>query len=43
LFASVSTPRSVFDRIIERYFDGKPDARTIALISKSSENVERGR
>jgi uncharacterized protein (DUF1810 family) len=35
LFASVSTPGSIFDRIIERYFDGEPDDRTTALISKS--------
>jgi uncharacterized protein (DUF1810 family) len=43
LFASVSTPGSVFDQIIERYFDGEPDARTTALISKSGGSVERGR
>jgi len=43
LFASVSTPGSVFDRIIERYFDGEPDDRTMALISKSGGSVERGR
>jgi uncharacterized protein (DUF1810 family) len=43
LFASVSTPGSVFDRILGRYFDGEPDARTIALISTARENVERGR
>ena len=43
LFASVSTPGSIFDRIIERYFDGEPDDRTTALISKSGGSVERGR
>ena len=43
LFASVSTPGSVFDRIIEHYFDGEPDDRTTALISKSGGSVERGR
>lgn len=32
LFASVSPADSVFHRIIDKYFDGTPDARTLGLI-----------
>jgi uncharacterized protein (DUF1810 family) len=32
LFASVSPTGSVFHHIIDKYFDGKPDARTVELI-----------
>ena len=32
LFAAVSTPGSVFDRLIEKFFQGEPDARTLQLI-----------
>jgi uncharacterized protein (DUF1810 family) len=32
LFASVSPPGSTFDRIIEKYFQGEPDDRTLRLI-----------
>jgi len=35
LFASVSPPRSVFHQIIEKYFDGKRDERTIELMGPS--------
>ena len=33
LFSRVAEPGSVFHRIIERYFDGKPDGRTLQLMS----------
>ena len=33
LFASVTeVPDSVFDRILEKYFEGEPDERTLALL-----------
>ena len=35
LFASVSPPHSVFHRIIDRYFQGRPDERTLGLIAGS--------
>jgi uncharacterized protein (DUF1810 family) len=35
LFASVSPPGSVFHRLIDKYFDGQPDTRTIRLIAES--------
>lgn len=33
LFASVSPADSVFHRLIEKYFEGEPDARTLRLIA----------
>jgi uncharacterized protein (DUF1810 family) len=33
LFASVSPAGSVFHRLLERYFKGEPDARTLALLA----------
>jgi len=33
LFASVSEPGSVFHRVLDKYFGGLPDARTVSLIS----------
>jgi uncharacterized protein (DUF1810 family) len=33
LFAGVSPADSVFHRLIEKYFDGEPDARTLRLIA----------
>jgi uncharacterized protein (DUF1810 family) len=33
LFASVSTADSVFHRLMEKYFDGEADARTLRLIA----------
>jgi uncharacterized protein (DUF1810 family) len=36
LFAAVSAGGSVFDRIIDKYFDGNGDERTIALLEASS-------
>lgn len=35
LFASVSPDESVFHRIIEKYFGGRPDQRTIELMSRA--------
>jgi uncharacterized protein (DUF1810 family) len=32
LFAAFSTPGSIFDRLIEKYFQGEPDERTRELI-----------
>jgi uncharacterized protein (DUF1810 family) len=32
LFASVSEPGSVFERVLGRFFDGAPDERTEALL-----------
>ena len=32
LFARVSPPGSVFHRLLDRYFDGRPDERTLQLI-----------
>ena len=34
LFASVSSEDSVFNQLINKYFDGKPDDRTLQLIAK---------
>ena len=33
LFASVSGPGSVFERLLERYFDGKRDPQTLKLVT----------
>jgi uncharacterized protein (DUF1810 family) len=33
LFSRVAEPGSVFHRILERYFDGQPDKRTLELAS----------
>ncbi len=35
LFASVSSEGSIFSRLINKYFDGKPDQRTLQLIGKT--------
>jgi uncharacterized protein (DUF1810 family) len=32
LFATVSPPGSVFRRLLDRYFQGEPDARTLELL-----------
>ena len=34
LFARVSPEASVFHRLIDKYFDGQPDARTLSLIGR---------
>jgi uncharacterized protein (DUF1810 family) len=33
LFASVSPAHSVFHRLLDTYFDGEPDARTLRLVA----------
>ena len=38
LFASVSPPGSVFERVLDRYFDGERDARTLELLEITDEN-----
>ena len=35
LFATVAAGESVFTRVLERYFGGKPDERTISLLDAS--------
>ena len=37
LFARVSPPGSVFHRLLDRYFDGSPDPRTLALLGADRE------
>lgn len=32
LFARVSPPGSVFERVLDRYFDGQPDEKTLQLL-----------
>jgi uncharacterized protein (DUF1810 family) len=41
LFAQVSPPGSVFAQLLERYFDGKPDATTLQLLSERDPRVGR--
>src|SRR5436190_6402629 len=40
LFAAVSPPGSVFERILEKYFHGKPDDRTLHLLARQVRNDE---
>jgi uncharacterized protein (DUF1810 family) len=37
LFATVLPAESVFERLLVKYFDGKPDAKTLALLDVTSE------
>jgi uncharacterized protein (DUF1810 family) len=37
LFAAVSPPGSVFERVIEKYFRGEPDSETFRLIGITPE------
>ena len=39
LFASVSPPGSVFERLLTKYFAGEPDVRTLRLIGASRASV----
>jgi uncharacterized protein (DUF1810 family) len=32
LFSLVAEPHSVFERVLEKYFQGKRDARTLQLV-----------
>ena len=34
LFAAVSPPGSVFERLLDRYFGGQPDQRTLQILSR---------
>lgn len=36
LFATISPPGSVFEQLLDRYFDGEPDHRTLQLLRQSS-------
>jgi uncharacterized protein (DUF1810 family) len=36
LFAAVSQPGSVFERVLEKYFDGERDTRTVDLLKRGS-------
>ncbi len=36
LFACASTPGSVFDRVLERYFEGERDPKTLKLLGLAS-------
>jgi len=38
LFASVSAADSVFHRLLEKYFDGEMDARTVRLIAERDQH-----
>ena len=37
LFANVSEPDSVFSRVLEQYFEGRPDQRTVDLLQAVSD------
>jgi len=39
LFASVSAPGSVFERLLGKYFQGEPDERTLRLIGGSGDRA----
>ena len=41
LFASVSSQESVFRQLINKYFDGKPDERTLQLLGRTDIGSER--
>jgi uncharacterized protein (DUF1810 family) len=34
LFAAVAEPKSVFIRVLEKYFQGKQDERTLQLLKR---------
>lgn len=41
LFARVSAPGSVFEQVLERYFDGKPDTETLRLMDGRVDKGQR--
>jgi uncharacterized protein (DUF1810 family) len=43
LFASVSEPGSVFARVLEKYFDGEPDGRTLRILEGFGSEAKGGR
>src|SRR5262245_7946364 len=36
LFEQVADPDSIFDRVLKRFFDGKPDPQTLELLSTTT-------
>ncbi|HEX9136493.1 MAG TPA: DUF1810 domain-containing protein [Nitrospirota bacterium] len=38
LFALVAGPRSVFERVLEKYYQGKRDARTLQIVGNLNKN-----
>jgi uncharacterized protein (DUF1810 family) len=40
LFAEVSSPQSVFERILDKYYGGEPDPKTISLIAMGMANAD---
>ncbi len=40
LFASVAAPHSVFVRILDKYFHGEPDVRTLGLLNREKRTEE---
>jgi uncharacterized protein (DUF1810 family) len=40
-FASVANPGSVFVRILDKYFQGKRDVRTLDLLEKLKERMSK--
>jgi uncharacterized protein (DUF1810 family) len=41
LFACVSPPGSVFDRLLEKYYEGERDAKTLRLLGLNAEGESR--
>ena len=37
LFASITAPESVFARVLDRYFQGRPDVKTLDILAKLGE------
>ena len=42
LFASVSPPGSVFDRLLEKYFQGARDGKTLRFLERHAQRPTRG-
>lgn len=36
LFAEVSPPGSVFQQLLDKFFDGNPDSQTLAILAKQT-------
>lgn len=43
LFSLVSPPGSVFHRLLDKYFAGEPDRKTLALLGKAADPASDGR
>jgi uncharacterized protein (DUF1810 family) len=39
LFASVARPNSVFSQVLDRYYDGEPDPRTLQILKNSGKGA----